>query len=208
MRYSGDWSRLGLSAKVIRADWGCLQFSVFMVYSGDCWRRLGLSTVYGVHWWPLKETEVVYSSVEFMLYTGDCWRRLGLSTVQCVHGVRWWLLKETRIVYSSVCSWCTVVTVQGDWGCLQFSVFMVYSGDCLKETRVVYTSMYSWSTVVTRADCNCLQRWLEETGVVYSLVCSWCTVVTVWRRLGLFTVQCIHEVQWCLEQIGSVCKGD
>ena len=166
-----------------------------MVYTGDCWRRLGLSTVYGVHWWPLKETEVVYSSVEFMLYTGDCWRRLGLSTVQCVHGVRWWLLKETRIVYSSVCSWCTVVTVQGDWGCLQFSVFMVYSGDCWRRLGL--------STV------QCVQWWLlKDTGVVYSSVCSWCTVVTVWRRPGLSTLQCIHEVQWWLEQIATVCKGD
>ena len=36
MVYSGDWSRVGLSAKVTRGDWDCLQFSVFMVCSGDC----------------------------------------------------------------------------------------------------------------------------------------------------------------------------
>ena len=33
MVYSGDWSRVGLSAKVTRGDWDCLQFGVFMLCS-------------------------------------------------------------------------------------------------------------------------------------------------------------------------------
>lgn len=128
------------------------QLNILKVYSGD-WRRLR-----SVYSWGIMVTGADW----------DCQQRWH---VQCVHGVHWWLLKETGVVYSS---WCALVTVEGEWGCLQFSWVHVVHWWLPKESGVVYSSVCSWCAVVTaEGDWGCLQF---SVFMVYS---------GDWSRVGL-----------------------